>query len=636
MAAPMTAHSALETQPYDVGAIMDTTGAVPTGLSIQLLGRPSLEIDGASGYRYRSRKSWAVLAFLLLGERPPVRSQLASLLFAEADDPMRALRWSLAEIRRGLGPGGALDGDPVVLTLPVGTSVDTDVLVHGHWRDAVELPGLGADLLDGFSFDHAAPYEAWLLSHRRRLASAAEAILHEAALGHLARGELDRARDCAVRAAVMSPLDENHQALLIRLYRLAGDDAAAERQFRAWASTAETELGTSPGVAVQLALREQHSTAEPVDAASIHAITEAGAAAVSAGALAAGVDAFENAVRLADRAGAPSLRVETRLALAEALIHTLGGLDEEGAAILTEAERIALADGDAEAAALARAELGYVDFLRARYDRSERWLTQVVDASEVPSTRAKAMTYLGSVASDRADYPRAVCLLQEATRLSREAEEPRREAYGLSMLGRISLLRGDLDLSTSQLTAAVELAERDHWLTFQPWPQALLGQVLLAQGDLDAAGRCLRQSFARACQIGDPCWEGISARGLAMVTAASGDVDAALTTLLDAGVRNSRLTDPYRWLEVYILDALCGLGRAHGHPQTREWVETMHDRSSRSGMRELSVRAMLHGAALGDDGDAEMAALMAADIDNPVLSALVAAEGGDVAGRALP
>ena len=77
-------------------------------------------------------------------------------------------------------------------------------------------------------------------------------------------------------------------------------------------------------------------------------------------------------------------------------------------ATLTEMERIALADGDAEAAARARAELGYVDFLRARYDRAERWLTQVLDASEVPSTRAKAMTYLGSVASDRADYPQAV------------------------------------------------------------------------------------------------------------------------------------------------------------------------------------------------------------------------------------
>ena len=54
----------------------------------------------------------------------------------------------------------------------------------------------------------------------------------------------------------------------------------------------------------------------------------------------------------------------------------------------------------------------------------------------------------------------------------------------------------------------------------------------------------------------------------------------------------------------------------------------MLDRASRTGMRELGVRALLHGAALGDLGDAEVAALTAADIDNPQLSALVAAEVG--------
>ena len=396
-------------------------GTVPTGLSISLLGRPTLQVDGASGYRFRSRKSWALLAFLLLTERAPTRSRLASLLFAEADDPLGALRWCLAEIRRGLGPGGLLDGDPVELVLPPGTVVDADVLVHGHWRDAVGLPGLGAEFLDGPTIQNAEAFEAWLLSQRRRLAAAAESILHEGALGYLSRGDVERARELAVRAAVMSPLDENHQALLIRLYRLAGDDAAAERQYGAWAATAERELGVSPGAAAQLALRERRTETERVDVASIEAITEAGTAAVSAGALAAGVASYETAIRLADRAAVQSLRVETRLVLAEALIHTLGGLDEEGVAALTDAERIALADGDAEFAARARAELGYVDFLRARYDRSERWLSQVLDASEVPSTRAKALTYLGSVASDRADYPDAIGLLEEATTLSREA-----------------------------------------------------------------------------------------------------------------------------------------------------------------------------------------------------------------------
>lgn len=71
-------------------------------LTIHLLGRPRIESSSDGVYQFRSRKSWALLAFLILNEHPPTRSQLAALLFAEADDPLRALRWNLSEIRRGL------------------------------------------------------------------------------------------------------------------------------------------------------------------------------------------------------------------------------------------------------------------------------------------------------------------------------------------------------------------------------------------------------------------------------------------------------------------------------------------------------------------------------------------------------
>ena len=96
-----------------------------TKTAIRLLGRPTIERAGADVYRLRSRKSWALLAYLLLADAPPTRRQLAGMLFAEADDPLRALRWSLAEIRRSLGDGGSLDGDPVVLPLPPKTTVDS-------------------------------------------------------------------------------------------------------------------------------------------------------------------------------------------------------------------------------------------------------------------------------------------------------------------------------------------------------------------------------------------------------------------------------------------------------------------------------------------------------------------------------
>jgi DNA-binding SARP family transcriptional activator len=591
--------------------------SVTMSITIQLLGRPRIGRDSGDAYRFRSRKSWGLLAYLILSERPPARSQLASLLFADADDPVRALRWCLSEIRRALGDDASVDGDPVVLRLSAGAVVDAAVVIKGAWIDAVGLPGLGADLLEGMAVRGAAAFETWLLSQQRHLAAASEAILHEAALGSMARGELGAAIGYAVRAVAMSPLDENHQALLIRLYRMAGDDAAAAKQFAAFTQACRAELGVSPGPAVQSAMRESRDARDEVaDDITLEALVEAGSAAVSAGAVGAGVHSLRTAARLADSVGATRLRVSSRLALAEALVHALGGLDEEGLATLYEADEIALANDLLDAVAQARAELGYVDFLRGRYDRAELWLADALKfADGSASMRAKAMTYLGAVESDRANYRRASDLLEQAVKLSQAAGEPRRRAYGLSMLGRISLFRDALDAAAEQLDASIELAERDHWLAFLPWPQALRGEVQLARADSAGAAEFLQHAFARACQLGDPCWEGISARGLALVAEAAGDTERAFELLSDAHTRANRLADPYVWLDGHIFDAQCELGRRHGHPDTRAWVETMRNLASRTGMRELALRSLLHGAALGNEGDGAAAAMLAAEIE---------------------
>ena len=175
----------------------------------------------------------------------------------------------------------------------------------------------------------------------------------------------------------------------------------------------------------------------------------------------------------------------------------------------------------------------------------------------------------------------------------------------------------------SSSTPPSALAEKDHWLAFLPWPQAHRGEVQLRRGDTGGASALLEQAFARACQLGNPCWEGTAARGLARVAEARGDTARAFEILADASVRSTRLADPYVWLAAYILDAQCELGRRHGHPDTARWVERMQELTSRTGMRELAVRSLLHGAALGKEGDAVAAALLAIGVDNPELAVLV-------------
>ena len=58
------------------------------------------------------------------------------------------------------------------------------------------------------------------------------------------------------------------------------------------------------------------------------------------------------------------------------------------------------------------------------------------------------------------------------------------------------------------------------------------------------------------------------------------------------------------------------LGREHGHPDTQAWVETLRTLASRTGMKELLLRSLLHGAALGNQGDATAAAIIAVEIED--------------------
>jgi hypothetical protein len=106
----------------------------------------------------------------------------------------------------------------------------------------------------------------------------------------------------------------------------------------------------------------------------------------------------------------------------------------------------------------------------------------------------------------------------------------------------------------------------------------------------------------------------MAARGLALVADAAGDTARAFELLADAHIRANRHADPYVWLEGYILDAQCTLGRRHGHPETSSWVARLRELAARTGMKELEIRSLLHGAALGNSSDGEAAELMAASL----------------------
>jgi hypothetical protein len=144
----------------------------------------------------------------------------------------------------------------------------------------------------------------------------------------------------------------------------------------------------------------------------------------------------------------------------------------------------------------------------------------------------------------------------------------------------------------------------------------------MARGDVEAASERFEHAFALGRQLGDPCWEGIAGRGLGRVAIERGDPQRATDILVDAIVRCVRLPDAYLWDKGYALDALCGLAIANRMPQAPAWIDELQTLAARSGMRELTVRSLLHRAALGDRESGVAAQLLACEIDNPCLRAL--------------
>jgi DNA-binding SARP family transcriptional activator len=252
------------------------------GVSIHLLGPPRMERGGVAVDPPRGHKAWGLLAYLVRTRVAPSRERLAGLLFPEADDPLGALRWTLSPLRRQL-ENVELGGDPLRLALPSGTFVDVEILSRASWPEAVALPGLGHELLDGLAFRSSPGFEMWLENERRHIAGTTSAVLHQTALAQLARGEVVEAVQHASELVRLNPYDENAHVLLVRCLRAAGDLEGAARQVQACTDLFRRDLGIDPTPAVRAAASAYELPAEARVSGSAAALAqvEAGEAAIA-------------------------------------------------------------------------------------------------------------------------------------------------------------------------------------------------------------------------------------------------------------------------------------------------------------------------------------------------------------------
>lgn len=588
-------------------------------LAVHLLGRPSVLRAGRVQPTPRGRKAWALLAYLLTTETAPSRDWLAGLLFADADDPLNALSWNLTQLRRLLGDDVTLSGDPVLLRLPPGSFVDVHAVTSATWRRAIDVPGLGHDLLEGMGFPTCPGFEAWLLASRRRYAGAAESVLREAARARLAAGDGRGAVDLAARLVAANPFDEDAQEILIRGYAATGDLAAARTQRDACVEVFRRELGSDPGLAVHAAAEPRRGAPPPTTTAATPATTsarlEAGLSALDAGAVDTAVDLLRQAVTDAQETFDDALRVQALVALGRALVHGVRGHDGEGAAVLLEAIDLADRAGISELAGTAYRELGYVELLRGRYDRAQQWLDRALAlVGEDPVERAWVLAVRGVAASDVGRYEEALATLDEARRLSSEGRLPQVEAWAHTFRGRTHLLRGELGPARVELERGLACARAARWTSFVPLPEVLLAEIDLVEGADRTAESAFEHAHAMALQLGDPCWEGLAARGLGKVAARRGDTDTALRWLSEARHRCVRLPDAHLWIEAYCLDALCELALARRRADAPAYIDDLETLAARTGMREFVARAYAHRGRLGSRDAAEAARVLAAEV----------------------
>ncbi len=496
-------------------------------------------------------------------ERPLSRRELSAELFASAEDPLGALRWCLAGLRRALGSGDVLVGDPVVAALADGTLVDVEELEAGQF-DLVRAE----ELLAGIDPRCSAELDTWLMVQRHRVAGRIDAMLRAEVINRLAVGDAARALELATLAVQRDIYDEGAHVLLIKgLVGVGAHEAAAAHVLKT-TDLFSRELGHAPTTALRDAARPR--LAEPPPGVSTRAVVasflESGRAALAAGAPEAGVELLRRATQESERAGDQQLAATCLYELGSALVHAVRSHDDEGAALLQQGAVLAADVGDHRTGAQAFRELGYVDALAGRRPAAAEHLQQAsILAGDDPDLLAGVHSITAFNLGDWGRFKEAIGEYSLALDLARSAGSTRREAWTLGLGAWIHLADGDVTEARAWANACLVLTDTTRWIAFHPWPTAVLAETQLADGAVTASTRAsLDEAFALSCRLADPCWEGATARMISLTHAADGDLDQARVWIDQALLRTQRSTDTYASMLAAILATAGELSAAAG------------------------------------------------------------------------
>jgi DNA-binding SARP family transcriptional activator len=229
-------------------------------LEIRILGELAVVRAGRAVELPASKKTRALLAYLVTTGRPHLRERLCDLLWPGPDDPRAALRWSLTKIRALLDDHGAtriLADRERVAYEPVQAVCD---LVEVRAAIAPGLASVSADvleamaarfrgeLLEGLDLPDAYRFHEWCVAEREAARAVRVAIL--TALVERRAGDPEAALRYARERVTVDPLCEAAHVTVVRLLTDLGRKREAQQQYETCARILANELAAKPSAAM--------------------------------------------------------------------------------------------------------------------------------------------------------------------------------------------------------------------------------------------------------------------------------------------------------------------------------------------------------------------------------------------------
>lgn len=234
------------------------------GLSVRLLGEIGLLRDGVPVALPPSKKTRALLGYLVCARAPQPRQRLCDLLWDGPDDPRAALRWSLTKLRPLVDDDSAVrlvaDRDRVGFEA-LGAGVDLfeasehvgqDVASASTEALARAASALRGDFLEGLDMPDCYRFHGWCTAERERVRALRLAVL-DALVERFLEASPDEALCHARQRLAIDPLADGAHATVVELLARLGRNAEAQAQVETCRRILERELGGRRSPALEIA-----------------------------------------------------------------------------------------------------------------------------------------------------------------------------------------------------------------------------------------------------------------------------------------------------------------------------------------------------------------------------------------------